>query len=349
MGAGLLATGFIFTEIQNFLIDFQFYEILRSDVDLTFVDERGVDAWEEARQLPGVDYAEPLLNVACTFVHGPYRRKAGVTGLLPQARLTVPRDQSGQRIPLPQVGLVLTRRLAEILHVAPGDPVTIIPVKGERRPVQTRVSQVADSYIGLAAYARIGYLSRLVNGEFTVTGAQLATSQIASEQRQLYRQLKQTPGVQSVAARRDIIQNLIDTLLNNQFVFIGLLIIFSGVVFFGSIVNSSMVSLAERQREVATFRALGYGPWQIGGMFLRENLMVNLCGTMLGLPFGYLMVVLTSLAYAENDLIRLPVVTAPWVWLATVAFSLVFALLAHGVVQLRIHRMDYLEALNVKE
>jgi putative ABC transport system permease protein len=132
-------------------------------------------------------------------------------------------------------------------------------------------------------------------------------------------------------------------------VFIGVLVLFAGIVFFGSVVNSSLVSLAERQREVATFRAMGYGPWEIGGLFLRENLTVNLCGTLLGLPFGYGLVELTSLAYAQNDLIRLPVVSAPWVWVLTIVLSLVFALIAHAVVQWRVHCMDYLEALKVTE
>ena len=146
-----------------------------------------------------------------------------------------------------------------------------------------------------------------------------------------------------------MIDNLTKTLINNQYVFIGLLILFAGIVFFGSIVNSSLVSLAERQREVATFRAMGYGPWEVGGLFLRENLVVNMCGTLLGLPFGYFLVVLTSLAYEQNDLIRLPVVSAPWVWTTTIVLSIVFALMAHAVVQWRVHRLDFREALNVKE
>ncbi len=146
-----------------------------------------------------------------------------------------------------------------------------------------------------------------------------------------------------------MIDNLVKTLIKNQFVFIGILVLFSGIVFFGSVVNSSLVSLAERQREVATFRAMGYGPWEVGGLFLRENLVVNAIGTLMGLPFGYWLVQLTSLAYEQNDLIRLPVVSAPWVWIGTIVLSLVFALIAHGVVQWRVHRMDFLEALKVQE
>ena len=349
MGAGLLAAGFMMTEIQSYLIDFQFHETLLSDIDLTFESERGEAAWDEVKQYPGVDRAEPTLSVACDLVHGPYHRKAGVTGLLAGAQLTIPRDDQERPIPIPDCGIVLTDRLATILHARAGDRITLIPVKGERRPSEVVVTRVAESFIGMAAYADIHYLSQLVDGEFTMTGAQLALNRNEADRRDLYRELKETPAIESLTARQDMIDNLIKTLINNQYVFIGLLVLFAGIVFFGSIVNSSLVSLAERQREVATFRAMGYGPWEVGGLFLRESLIVNLCGTLLGLPFGYSLVALTSLAYAQNDLIRLPVVSAPWVWLSTVALSIMFALMAHSVVQWRVHGLDFREALNVKE
>ncbi|MHB8951522.1 MAG: ABC transporter permease [Pirellulaceae bacterium] len=349
MGAGLLVTGFMMTEIQDYLIDFQFQQITRSDVDLVFESERGEDALDEVQRLPAVDRAEPLLGVACTFVNGPYRRQGTITGLASDARLTIPRDDAGRRIVIPDSGLVMTRRLADILHLSAGDRVWVVPAKGDRRPVATVVAQVAESYIGLTAYANIHFLSRVVDERFVVSGAQLATNRSATGRLALYRELKDAPGIESVTARQDMIDNLMETLMQNQMVFIGALVVFSGVVFFGSIVNSSLVSLAEREREVGTFRALGYGPWEIGGMFLRETLVVNLCGTLLGLPFGYCLVVVTSWAYAQNDLIRLPVVSAPWVWFATIALSCMFALLAHAVVQWRVHRMDFLEALKVKE
>ena len=182
-----------------------------------------------------------------------------------------------------------------------------------------------------------------------MTGAQIVTNRDPEDRLRLYRQLKQTPSIQAVASRQDMIDKLVDTLLKNQYVFILVLTLFSGVILFGSVVNSSMVSLAERQREVATFRALGYTPWEVGGLFLRENLLVNIFGTLLGLPFGYFLVVLTSLAYAQNDLFRLPVVSAPWVWITTILLSMLFAMMAHAVVQFRVHRLDYLGALKVSE
>ena len=131
-------------------------------------------------------------------------------------------------------------------------------------------------------------------------------------------------------------------------IFIGLLTFFSGVIFFGSILTASMIGLAERRREVATFRVLGYTEWQIGGLFLRESLIVNLLGTLLGLPLGYLLTVLIS-HYYDTELFRFPVVSSPAVWINTLLLSVAFALMAHLFVQRTVNRTDWLEALNVKE
>ena len=348
MGAGLLTSGFLMVEATYFLLDFQFQRISRSDVDLQFADERGRDALEEVARLPGVDLAEPLLAVGCTFVHGPYRRKGGVTGVLPYARLTVPTDASGRKVQIPDSGVLVTRELASILHVRRGQRITMVPVRGERRPVELMVADVVDSYMGLVVYADIDYLSGLIGEEFAVTGAQLKLDGNAEHLTRLYRELKRLPGIQAVASQTDMVETLTKTVVDQQMIFIGVLVGFSGIIFFGSVVNASMVSLAERQREVATFLALGYDHWRLGAMFLRESMTTTLVGALVGLPLGYFLMVLTANSY-ENEMIRLPIVTAPWVWATTMILAVFFAAAAHAVVQWRIFKMNFTEALKVKE
>jgi len=73
--------------------------------------------------------------------------------------------------------------------------------------------------------------------------------------------LKELPALQSVHYRADTVNNLRTTVIETQSIFIGVLVFFAGVIFFCSVLNSSLVSLAERQGEVATFRVLGYTPW----------------------------------------------------------------------------------------
>jgi len=348
MGSAVLVNGFMMMDAARYLVDYQFKWILRSDVDLAFKDEQSEDALLETARLPGVDRAEPVLNVACTLVNGPYRRKSAITGLAPGARLTVPRDLKAAPIGIPSTGVVMTRKLAEVLHLKQGDMVTVLPIKGLRRERQVPVLKIADSFFGTAVYADIHYLSRLVNEELALSGVQLAVDRNPAHVEALYRALKEMPALEAISSRRDMIANLEKILVQQMGIFITTLVVFAGVIFFGSVLNASLVSLSERQREVATLRVLGYGPWQIGSLLLRESMIVTMTGTLLGMPIGYFLSVLVSWAY-DTELFRFPVIATPGTWVWTLLLAVVFGLLAHLFVQLVIHRMNWLEALQAKE
>jgi putative ABC transport system permease protein len=242
----------------------------------------------------------------------------------------------------------MSRRLAELLHLKPGDHVTIEPIKGERRPVEAVVSRITDSYLGMSVYADIHYLSRLVGEEFAISGMQIDLSGDERELHALYRELKQLPAVEAVNTREQLVDRLVDTVLKFQGIAIAFLIGFAGVIFFGSIVNASLVNLAERQREVATLVAMGQTHWQVGSVFFRESLVTSIAGTILGLPLGYLLMLVVA-KQVENDVMRFPIVFSFWAVAATLLLALLFAVIAHGFVQWQINRMDIVEALKVKE
>jgi len=335
-------------EAMFFLIDYQFERILRSDIEVSLRDEQGPGILRELANLPGVDRVESVLHLPCTFIHGQYRKKGAVTGLLSSARLTVPRRIDGEPLRRPAAGLVLARRVAELLHARPGDRVTIVPTKGERRAIEAPVAEVTDSFLGVAVYADLEYLSSLVGEDLAMNAVQLQVDPRSEGNGEIYRGLKEMPQAQSIIARRAIIANVNDTIIANHWVFLVILVPFAGVIFLGSILNASLVSLAERSREVATLRAIGYSEWQVGGLFLRESILVNAVGTLLGLPLGYLLTVGTASLY-DTDALRFPVVHAPWVWSATLLLAFGFVTAAHAVTQWMIASLDFADVLKVKE
>ena len=262
--------------------------------------------------------------------------------------MTVPRDRAGRAIRVPEVGLTMSRKLSELLHVHSGDVISFRPNRGLRRRHELPVSRITDNYLGLTTYADIDYLSRMVGEELAINGVQLKTNPQPEAAAQLDARLKQLPAVNAVNRRADVIENLQRNYIDVQRIFISLLIFFAGVIFFGSILNNALIGLAERRREVATLLVLGYNPWKVGGLFLRENMLVTICGAVVGLPLGYLLTVLVSYAY-DTELFRFPVVASPAVWINTLLLAVAFGLLAHLAVQRTIHRLDWLDALNVKE
>jgi len=348
MGASVLVNAWMMADAMTYFLDFQFRHLLRSDMDLTFKDERSEDAWLEAARLPGVDFAEPYLSVACTFRNGPHEKKGSITGLVRDARLTTPRDRQARRVRVPAAGLAMSRTLAEILRLKRGDRVTVEPVKGLRRTFQADICEIADSYFGLTVYADLEYLSRMVSEELALSGVHLALDGNPRQLATLYREVKRLPALQGVAARADIVAGIEETVLKHQWVVIDIMIGFAGIVFFGSIVNASLVSLAERQREVATLRVLGYEPWHIGSLLLRESMIVTVLGAVLGMPLGYLLTAATVWSY-NSELFRVPIVTTTGTWVWTLILAVVFGLIAHLFVQRSIHRMAWLDALKAQE
>ncbi|RMG03150.1 MAG: ABC transporter permease [Planctomycetota bacterium] len=262
--------------------------------------------------------------------------------------MTVPRDKQGRRVPLPESGLLMSRTLARILHVKPGDVVAFRPVKGDRARRTARVEALVDGYLGTVVYADLRYLNRLLGEEDAVSRIQLGLSGDDASREAVYRRLKQTAAVEGLSARADMIDNLYSTVLKNLWAFLSIEILFGGMLFFGNILNSSMVSLAERQRELATLRVLGYGPWEIGSLLLRESMIVTLLGTVIGLPLGYVLTIYAVHSY-QTEMFRMPLVFSAWTSLQTILWAVVFTLLAHAIVQRSVHRFDWFEAVKTRE
>jgi putative ABC transport system permease protein len=347
MGAGLILQTQQLDDSFHELLQFTFEKLMVSDMDLTFKSEVDYGGYLEARRLPGVDQAEPLLAVACTFHQGHHSKRSTITGLRQGARLTVPRNTRGQVVPIPDEGLVLTRRLAEILHVKAGGTVEFVPLKGERRRIRAQVAQVVESYVGTDCYARDTYLNRLVGEQQAVSVVQAKLQPGAEVSREFYRALKATPRLEGYSALREQKVQL-ETLLKPLKVVNKFLIAFAGLLFCGGIVTSSLISLAERRQEIATLRVLGYQPRQVGGIFLRESLIVNSIGITLGLPVGY------AFAYYINyfvgtDITRLPFVLERSTWAMTVLLGILFTGLGYLPVYRAVRRLDWIGALNVNE
>ncbi len=329
-----------------FLVDFQFEQVAHGDVNIGMRDERSTAALLEGRGLPGVDYAEPVLGLICDLRHGRESRRQAITGLSAGHRLTTPMQQDLEPIVIPDQGLVLSRKLAEILGAKVGDRLELTPVRGRRETVHVPLASIVEGFLGLECYADLGYLSRIVGEAAAVNSLQLAVNPIAADV--LYRDVKQLPNAQGLSVRADTKGNIESTFVRTMVFSLGLMIVFAGVIAFGTMLNSSLIDISDRTRDISTFRVLGYQPGQIAGIFFRQNLVVFVVGLVLGLPLGYAMVLGAAKAY-DSELFRMPVIVEFPSLLATAVISLVFLLVAQWFVYRQIRKLDWQEGVKVKE
>jgi putative ABC transport system permease protein len=346
LATSLILTAVIFYDSIWYLVDFQFEQVTHSDADVGMRDERSVGALLEGRELPGVDYAEPVLAVTCDLRNGRHARRLAVTGLSAKHRLTTPRQSGDRPVVIPTNGLVLSEELAKILSVEPGDFLAMTPVRGRRETVRVPVRSIIDGYLGLECYADLGYLSGLVGEAEAVNSVQLSVN--PAETNNLYRAIKQLPNAQGLSVRSNTKANIESTFVKTLSFSMGLMIVFAGVIAFGSLLNASLIEIGDRTRDISGFRVLGYRPGPIAGIFFRQNIVVFTLGLILSFPLGYGIVMFSSKAYA-TELFRMPVIIRPSTVLLTAMISFVFVLIAQYFVYQQIRRLDWLEGIKIKE
>jgi len=334
-------------DAMDYLLRYEFELVAQQDLTVALRDPRGGWAVREFGGLPRVAETEAQLSVVCDLSNGPYRKRIGITGLVPGNRLFTPLDAAGQPIITPDEGLVLSRKLAETLDVEPGDTVRLRPLIARRQEVEAVVVGTVDSFLGLSGYADITYLSRLLGEEWSANVV-LGRSYRGASRRPLFDALKERPSVIGIGERTRSITQIDETFGDMMNKSIGVCVLFAGLVAFGSVLNAALVSLSERQREVGTLRVLGYTPLQIGEIFSGESLLLNGVGILLGVAAGVGLAHVLSMAY-DTELYRFPVVILPTTLATSALVMALFVVAAQVIVHWMIRRLPWLDVMKVKE
>jgi putative ABC transport system permease protein len=348
LGAAIVLLTFGFVDSLDAMIRLQFDRILRSDYHLTFSRELERGVADEIRRMPGITLAEPVFVVPCTFEAGHRAKRGGVTGIVPGSRLTNPAGSDGRPVAVPSSGLLMAGRLMEQLGLRAGDPVRVVPTKGRREPVVTHVARGFPSMLGLEVYADLGWLNRLVGESASVSEVRVLARQNRHERRAFMRALKAMPNLDAVTdirGQKRALRRQFDGAMRRTAL---IMILFAAVIFFGSILNGTLIAMSERRRELATFSALGYHDRETARLFLRENLLTNLAGALLGLPLGHFLLEAMMLGF-ETDAYSFPAVMRPASYVYTLALAVLFVLVSQLAVRRGLRRLDRVEALNVQE
>lgn len=331
----------------DYLMRYEFERVSHQDLTVALRDPRGVGLTQEIGRMPSISAAEPQLGVVCDVSSGPVRRRLAVTGLSRGGRLFTPLDNTGRPIVVPRSGIVLSRKLADILQTGPGETIRLRPLIGRRREVEAPITGVVQTYLGLSAYADITYLSRLLGEEWSANVV-FANSFDGSLDLSFLSALKKRPEVVGIGRRKRAFEQMKETFGKSMGMSIGVMVMFAGLIAFGSVLNSALVSLSERRREVGTLRVLGFGSRQVAGIFSGESYLLGGVGIAIGLGLGVGLAHLVSMAY-NTELYRFPAIVTPSRLLMSAVLMAVFVGLAQAIVTIAVWRHDWLEALKSRE
>ncbi|HEY6552832.1 MAG TPA: ABC transporter permease [Vicinamibacteria bacterium] len=338
---GILFFGFIFIDVMERLAEFQFTQVQRQDVTVSFVEPRSSGALHEIAGLPGVMATEPVRTVPARLRFGHRSRQLAIIGQVAAPDLNRVVDLAGHVITLPPSGLVISKILGEILGVKPGDRITVEVLEGARPVREVEVAALVDDTMGLAAFMERGALNRLLREGPSLSGAHLMVDSARLDA--LYRRLKATPAVAGISLTAAALASFRAIMAQNFTIITTFNVAFAVIIAFGVVYNAARISLSERSRELASLRVLGFTIGEISLILLGELALLTVAAIPPGLLIGWALAEFLLMSF-QNEFYRLPLLITP----QNAAWSALTVILAAALSGLAVRRrLDHLDLVAV--
>jgi putative ABC transport system permease protein len=328
------------------ILEFQWDVVQRQDLGIGLVEPDSIRVRDELRELPGVVALEPFRGAFVRLNYGQQRRQLLIQGLPARGMHNRVVDAASRQVELPEAGLVVSAKLAEVLGARVGDEVLVEVLEG-KRPVRTvKLAGLATDFSGMTAYMDMRALNRLLGDGDIISGASFRLD--AAHRAEFLRALKRIPRVSWVAIKESLRENFRQTTAASIGLIRKIYTGFALIVAFGVIYNNARISLAERARELATLRVIGFSLREVGGVLVTELVILGLVAVPPGLLLG------TGFAAAilkavNTETVRLPLILTSANYAFAVLVVAIASILSGLVVLRKLNQLDLVGALKAPE
>ncbi len=276
------------------------------------------------------------------------------------AYLIVPRDVDGfynyvnlqersginTQLELVDSGVIITEKYADLLGVGVGESIYIRQSESDSHPKEVTVTGITENYIFNYIYMTPN-LYQTIYGSAADVNILMLKTEANSNAMDVRSRILGLNGVNSVTMNISEIEDL-TTVINNLYFIVVVMIIAAALLAFIVLYNLNNINISERRRELATFKLLGFYNGELAQYVFRENIILTLLGTALGVGLGillhrFVMVTVETDVYMFGRELR-------WISVAVSAmFTIIFAMLVNGIMYFKLKKIDMIESLKSVE
>jgi len=261
-------------------------------------------AFRELSRLPGVKRVEAVAEVPVTLKNMWREKDVVVMGLPEDGELYNILDKNYHKVLPPKGGLLLSERLAELLDAEIGTRLNVESplLRSSSDKKQLEVVGIIPQYLGINAYMEINALQEFLREEGLATSFLLAVNRDSIPY--LQEKYQQSAAIASIDDKGKRLEQSRELMASfGSMIYIYALI---GIVIgFAIIYNSSLVSMSERNRELASMMVLGMTPAEVLSVITFEQWFVGVFAMLAGIPLSKLFLIGISQAIS-NDIYTMP-------------------------------------------
>ncbi|HPX70135.1 MAG TPA: hypothetical protein PLO47_00165 [Bacillota bacterium] len=252
--------------------------------------------------------------------------------------------ESGATLVLGDDGVIIDRKLSELLKVDVGDSFTL----EDDGYHEVKIAGVTEHYLGHFAYMTPAYYESVFGEEYESNTVFLRLTDCSVELcDKVLTDMMKLHGVAAAVRIEDARDTYIHSMERIDFVV--MIVIFSAAALAVVVLyNLSNINITERKRELATIKVLGFYDMEVSQYVYRENVVLTLFGILLGVALGKVLHTWLVRSVEINQMMfgrDTDPMAFVWAALLTLAFSFAVNLFAHRKLQ----KIDMVESLKSAE
>lgn len=251
--------------------------------------------------------------------------------------------KSGKELSLPQNGAVITQKLAKELSLSVGDYIFVHV--SEDYVVQVPVAAIAENYIFHYVFMTKDVYSALFAGNprYNYIMSRFSAPLSGTQKEELATSLMGEYDITAVSYSEET-QNTFSHVIDSLSFVVVILVVSAGLLSFIVLYNLSSININERIKEIATIKVLGFRKPEVTAYIFRENLLLSVIGTAIGLVVGVFLHRMV-LAVGEVDIMMFSRSAGVLSFVYAAVLSLAFSLCVNLVLRRNLERVDIVEAL----
>ena len=221
---------------------------------------------------------------------------------------------------------------------------------GPTHRTTVKVVGINQQFIGGMSYLTLEEANRIMQESHLISGALLKIDM--GQALQVEENLNDMTGISSILSHRAEMESFTSE-MEYAYSFIAIMVAFALLLGFAIVYNASVISFAERKRELASLRVMGFTVQEVSGLLLRENLLQTLLGVALGLPFGrflaeyYMQAMMTTSDLYSTYTFK--IVIYPLTYVLSALGGIVFIMAAYKLAVRGIKTLDLVEVLKTRD
>ncbi|MDO4740045.1 MAG: ABC transporter permease [Eubacteriales bacterium] len=267
--------------------------------------------------------------------------RASMLTVLPEEQQLIRLGEGHTVLPLPESGVVLSTKLAELMQVQAGDTIEMM-LTGDDEAMRVRVEQVVEINIGQSLYMSKTAWENCRKGPFAATA--LLIKEPGARTMHLLQEMDEFSELTYPVEQNEGTNRFMESTTTIFSVMTGVALGLAFVICY----NMGLMNFTERVRDYATLKVLGYHQKEIRSLMMRENDLTAVIAVLLGIYPGILLVDIILGMVNHDSMIFTSAITLKSI-LGACAITFLFSRFIEWLLTRKVPTIDMVEALKSVE